>query len=104
MMSIRPLQQTAAAILVPREFTALSAAAAERSRSPSQEVYIMFRTAAIGVACLLLLSRVGPLDGVQPVQPKPDPAAEKELEKLQGVWYHISREVGGKEAAGESKD
>jgi len=62
----------------------------------------MIRTAAIGVACLLLVWQ--PLDGVQPVQPKPDPSVEKALEQLQGVWYHVSREVGGKEAAGESKD
>jgi uncharacterized protein (TIGR03067 family) len=69
--------------------------------SPAQEAYIMLRAAAVGCGCLLLLCRIGPSDGVQPKQ---DATAEKELEKLQGVWYHVSREVGGKEAAGESKD
>jgi len=39
----------------------------------------MIRTAAIGVACLLLVWQ--PLDGVQPVQPKPDPSVEKALEQ-----------------------
>jgi len=34
----------------------------------------------------------------------PGAAADKELDKLQGIWYHVSREVGGKEVAGESKD
>jgi uncharacterized protein (TIGR03067 family) len=60
----------------------------------------------IGLGCLLLLCHVGlsPSDGLQPVQPKPDAAAEKELEQLQGVWYHVSREVGGKEVSGESKE
>jgi uncharacterized protein (TIGR03067 family) len=65
----------------------------------------MPKTSAISCGCLLLVCQVGlaPSNGVQ-AQPKPGTAAEKEFEKLQGVWYHVSREVGGKEVAGESKE
>lgn len=35
---------------------------------------------------------------------KQDVAAQADLAKLQGVWYHVSREEKGKQVAGESKD
>jgi len=35
---------------------------------------------------------------------KDDKLAKKELEKLRGVWFHVSREVNGKEVAGEDKE
>jgi uncharacterized protein (TIGR03067 family) len=33
-----------------------------------------------------------------------DPVAAKELTKLQGTWYHVSRVVDGKEVEGEDKE
>jgi uncharacterized protein (TIGR03067 family) len=71
--------------------------------SRMREACIMLRIAVIGVGCLVLLCQIGlaPLSGVQP---QPDAAAERDLQQLQGVWHHVSREQGGKETAGESKD
>ena len=37
-------------------------------------------------------------------KPKVDEVARNELEKLQGVWFHVSRQVEGKEVAGEDKE
>jgi uncharacterized protein (TIGR03067 family) len=57
-----------------------------------------------GVVLLLVCCAGAASNGVQPAKVKPGAAAKKELEKLQGVWYHVSREVNGKETAGEDKE
>jgi uncharacterized protein (TIGR03067 family) len=66
----------------------------------------MSKTPAIGIGFMLFLCLIGsvPTMAVQTLQPKSDATAEKELEALQGTWYHVSREAGGKETVGERKE
>src|SRR5258708_5021626 len=64
-----------------------------------------FAVFALLVAVMHLTDgRIGTdLASAQP-QAEKDASIRRDLEKLQGVWYHASREQKGKEVAGEAKE